>query len=192
MGNETSWNSLEIAKLAVSILTPLLLVYLGYVVSRTARRVEQAQWANRKLIERRLELYNDMAPSLNDMYCFFALVGDFKAITPARAVALKRDLDKSFQVNQYLFSQRFASAYQGFIGKCFAPYSGGVGHAARILASPHRQRSERADTWREEWVAYFADESRATPIQLVQDAYQRLMEQFARELKVREGDASDR
>jgi hypothetical protein len=55
------WNSLEIAKLAVGALTPIFLFILGYMVTNAARRVEQAQWANRKLIESRLELYERMA-----------------------------------------------------------------------------------------------------------------------------------
>lgn len=152
----SAWNSLEIAKLAISVLTPLLLVFVGFVVSRAARRIEQAQWANRKLIERRLELYDELAPKLNELFSFFALIGDFKGITPETAISLKRNLDRSFFVNRYLFSDRFASLYQDFIGnKCFAPYSGGTGHAAKILASRARQQSERGESWKGEWETLF-------------------------------------
>jgi hypothetical protein len=44
----SSWNSLEVAKLAVGVLTPLLLVGLAVLINRTAQRVEDAQWANRR------------------------------------------------------------------------------------------------------------------------------------------------
>ncbi|MDP8929448.1 MAG: hypothetical protein M3O70_12990, partial [Actinomycetota bacterium] len=69
------WTSLEVAKLIVAALTPVLIFALGVVVTRAARRVEDAQWANRTIIGKRLDVYSELAPSLNDIYCFFTMVG---------------------------------------------------------------------------------------------------------------------
>src|SRR5215211_4399325 len=106
------WNSLEIAKLAVGALTPIFLFVLGYMVTRAARCVEQAQWASRKLIESRLELYERMAPMLNDLFCFFLLVGHFDEVTPPEALSRKRDLDRIFHAHAPLFSAEFRGTYQ--------------------------------------------------------------------------------
>jgi hypothetical protein len=57
------WNSLEIAKLAVAALTPILLLALGYMVSRATRRSET-------LIESRLKLYEKWL--LSSTICFAA------------------------------------------------------------------------------------------------------------------------
>lgn len=103
------WNSLEIAKLAVGFLTPILLFTLGLVVTRAARRIKNAQWASRKLIERRIELHKEMAPKLNDLYCFFATVGHFRDIIPPDALKAKRELDKLFFQNEQLFSSEFSN-----------------------------------------------------------------------------------
>ena len=51
------WNSLEVVKLAVSVLTPIVLIILGIWVSRLARRLEQMQWANQTIIEWRIKIY---------------------------------------------------------------------------------------------------------------------------------------
>ncbi len=96
-----AWNSLEVAKLTVAALVPIIVFTLGWPITRAARRIDQEQWTNRKLIELRLELYAAMAPALNDLLCFFRLVGDFQVITPPEALKRKRMLDKAFYVNQY-------------------------------------------------------------------------------------------
>lgn len=77
----TGWSSLEIVKLAVAACTPF----------------ERAQWTNQKLIERRIAVFDEMAPLLNDLFCFFRFVGDFRAITPPEAVSRKRSLDRGFR-----------------------------------------------------------------------------------------------
>ena len=111
----SEWSSLEVAKLAVGVLTPVLLLVLGVLVSRAARRVEDIQWVNRKLVERRLDLFEEMAPKLNDLFCFFLLVGHFKEIEPPDALRRKRELDRSFHVHTTLFSHDFSDRYSAFM-----------------------------------------------------------------------------
>jgi hypothetical protein len=54
------WNSLEIVKLLVAGLTPLVVAgltfYVTRAVNRAAGRVEEVQAASRRVIERRLKL----------------------------------------------------------------------------------------------------------------------------------------
>ena len=153
----SSWNSLEVAKLAVAVLTPLLLVGLGVVINRAARRVEEAQWAGRKLVERRLELYDSMAPLLNDLYCFFECVGRFREVEPPKAVELKRELDKTFYVNRFLFTPAFSERYDDFMGACFKTFTGS-GENAKLLAPVSKQERERGAAWDSTWAALFVPE----------------------------------
>jgi hypothetical protein len=90
-----SWNSLQIATLAVSALTPLTVAGLGYFVARTGRRLEQLRWANQTVVVRRLEVFAGVAPQLNQLLCFGTFVGRWKEIQPREAIGLKRNIDEA-------------------------------------------------------------------------------------------------
>jgi hypothetical protein len=170
------WNSLEIDKLAVGALTPIFLFVLGYMVTRAARRVEEAQWASRKLIERRLELHEEMAPKLNDLFCFFALVGHFREVTPPEAIERKRELDRTFHAYAPLFSPEFRDRYQDFLDVLFVPFTG-AGQPAKLRASLEAQKRERG-TWKSKWDAMFAPGEESAPDE-VAAAYDDLMDALA-------------
>lgn len=182
----SAWNSLEAAKLIVGLFTPLVVLALGVIVNRATRRLEQVQWANRQLIERRLNLYDAMAPRLNELFCFFVLVGDFRNIEPPAAIAAKRDLDKAFHVNRFLFSARFSEKYLQFMAVCFHTFVG-VGEPAKLRSKIELQKSERKGAaWPAEWDDLFVfPERHASSRQEVQDAYEQLMNCFGEELGVR-------
>jgi len=191
----SAWNSLEVAKLLVSVLTPLLLVGIGYLINQAGRRVqesqmanqrllEDAQWGNRKLIERRLDLYGDMAPRLNDLLCFFTFVGDFKEIAPDDAVAIKRQLDKAFYVNRFLFSDSFSALYGRFMSACFRTFTGS-GRNALLRSRPGEQARERGlSSIPEDWQGMFVDEDDAADMVTIRSAYEELMTGFANEIGV--------
>lgn len=157
MTTASQWNSLEAVKLAVAVLTPLLLVGLGVVINRAARRVEEAQWAGRKLVERRLELYDTMAPLLNDLYCFFECVGTFREVEPPKAIEIKRELDKTFYVNRFLFAAPFSERYNEFMAACFKTFTG-FGENAKLRAPVSQQKRERGTGWDNAWAALFVPE----------------------------------
>jgi hypothetical protein len=179
MVGASEWSSLEVVKVALAALTPILLFALGLVVSRASRRVEEAQWASRKLIETRLSLYEQMAPKLNDLYCFFTHVGDFRRVTPPEAVARKRELDGIFYSYAPLFSQEFRDRYESFMEAYFETYTG-YGQDAKLRTPVTRQRKERK-TWDASWDRMFSD--RHVPSQEdVKRAYGDLMACFAEQV----------
>ena len=183
------WTWLEIAKLSVAAAVPIVVVGLTLAVNRAGKRVEDAQWASRKLIERRIELFDQMAEPLNDLLCFFRLVGHFRAVTPPEAIQRKRTLDKLFYVNRVLMSEEFAARYQDFIATCFSPYQS-VAHDARLRASAENQREERGDDWRAEWEDLFVKQADdVASITEVSRRYDELMEVFAAEVGVFSGAA---
>ena len=62
MADPSAWNSLEVTKLIVAALTPLAVVLLGIWVARATRRLEASQWVNQKLIEKRINLLEEILP----------------------------------------------------------------------------------------------------------------------------------
>jgi hypothetical protein len=179
----SQWTSLEIAKLVVAVLTPVLLFVLGIIVRRAASRVEDAQWGSRKLIERRLELYEEIAPRLNDLFCFFMRVGHFREVEPPKAIAVKRELDRTLHAHAPLFSREFEDSYREFMNACFKAFTG-LGEDAKLRTFVQAQRYERGSSWKSEWERMFADGEESTPDE-IDASYNRLMDHFAEEVGVR-------
>lgn len=139
---------------------------------------------DRKVIERRLSLYDSMAPGLNEMLCFFTTVGNFRDITPPALLALKRDLDQKFHTGRYLMSPEWGRHYDEFMKVCFSTYRR-AGADAAMRAAVDRQRTERGDTWIDGWKRYFVtDPSEVTPVECISRRYEVLMSLFARDLGV--------
>ena len=51
-------------------LTPLTVAALGIFIARASRRIEQVQWANQTVVTRRLDIFGQLAPGLNQLLCF--------------------------------------------------------------------------------------------------------------------------
>lgn len=94
-----SWNSLEVVKLLIGVLTPLSVAAFGWFISHRLKRFELMQWSNQKLVEKRLTLYDFLAPRLNKLLCFYTWIGDWKDISPQDVVKTKRDLDQSMYIS---------------------------------------------------------------------------------------------
>jgi hypothetical protein len=150
------WNSLELAKILVGILTPLAIFFLGVWISREARMWEDRRWLDRKLYERRFEFWDEMGPRLNDLLCFFTFVGHYREVTPPQAVKIKRDLDRIFFANRHLFPKPVSDAYLDFHDACFQRFVA-VATDARLRSSSSRQRQERKE-WKPEWDALFVSD----------------------------------
>jgi hypothetical protein len=178
----STWNSLEIAKLGVAFMTPVLLFAVGLVVTRAARRFESDRWISQKVIERRIELHKEISPKLNDLLCFLLCIGHFREISPPQAVATKRALDRLFHQNEQLFSTSFREHYDAFINSGFQTWNN-VGESAKIKASARRLRQEwGVDGWDASWDDYFAPGPWDPRDQ--KKRYEALMEEFAAELGV--------
>ncbi|BFU95668.1 MAG: hypothetical protein NTNFB02_23900 [Nitrospira sp.] len=153
------WNSLEVVKLLVGILTPLSVAAFGWFVSRRLKRLELAQWSNQKLIEKRLSVYDLIAPLLNKLLCFYTWVGYWKDISPGDVVKAKRELDQTINIYRHLFDEEVYTAYQSFIHVLFKTYTG-PGHDARIrslIQGPDGNRTTDCTyKWDEAWTQRFS------------------------------------
>lgn len=181
--SSTVWNSLEVAKLTISVLTPLSVLALGWFVNHRLKRLDHAQWANQKLIEKRLALYDRIAPLLNRLLCFHGWIGNWKDITPAQAIEAKRQLDLEVNIYRHLLDEDFYGEYQRYIALLFVTYNE-PGHDARLRAlvtGPDGDRARDARyVWDEAWMDSFAPQEAAAGKAAVQAQYLAVMAAFTR------------
>jgi hypothetical protein len=175
------WTSFEFAQLGVEALAPVLVVIVGLALNRSVKRLEQAQWGNQKIIEKRLALYDEIAPDLNKLYCFYMWVGYWKDVSPKDVVDTKRKLDTTVNIYRHLMSRDFYTAYEGFIDLLFLTYSG-TGEDAKIrsaIIGPLGDRSIHANyIWERQWDSSFAPPDQAAPPSEIDAQYHLTMEAF--------------
>jgi hypothetical protein len=180
----SEWNSLEVAQLAVAALIPLTLLGLGLIVARNTRRLDSYQHANQTVVARRHEIFQEVAPKLNQLLCFMAFVGRWKEITPADVLRLKRDVDEVMYTNRLLFSDPLFATYQAFIARFFAMYATVDGDAlirARISSDLGDRRS--LHWWSASMVDMFAQDQVCEPGE-AQLSYDELSAAFREDLYV--------
>jgi hypothetical protein len=175
------WNWLEIAKLAAGLLTPAAIGVGGIYIHRITKQFEHTQWRGQKLIEKRLAIYDEMAPKLNDILCYFTYVGSWRDFTPSDIVQLKRASDKTFHLAAPLLSNEFFEAYKAWQECCFETYTG-WGEDPKLRTLYVRRREARADSWETEWNTRFSD--KPTPPEEIRTAYKRVMDAFAHDIGV--------
>jgi len=120
------WNWLEVAKLVAGLLTPVALAILGIYIHRVTKRFEHLQWQSQKLIEKRLEIYDSLAPELNELLCYFTYVGAWRDTNPDTVVSLKRKIDRRIHLAAALFSKDFLTSAWHFSRYASLPTTAGV------------------------------------------------------------------
>ena len=179
-----SWTSLEIVKLVVSALIPIAVVGVGYMVARATSRLESMQWANQTVIQRRLDIFQQVAPKLNRLLCFAAFVGSWKEVTPADAIRLKREADEVMYVNRVLFSPELFDAYLAFTRILFELYARTDGNAPlRVAISSPLGNRRNLDWWDDAMEREFATGD-IPSLDEIQAAHDALNERFRRDLYI--------
>jgi len=176
---ETTWNSLEIVKVIISCITPIIGGIIAWRLARIGKDIENRQWTNRKIIEKRLEIYEKLVPDLNDLYCFYLRIGNWKEISPEKVIALKRKLDKNFNIYNHLFQWDILSEYNEFIHLCFETYTG-PGKTAKIKSS-FENREKYIKDWDSKWNESFMPEKESDH-KKIKTSYDRLIKIFRKEL----------
>lgn len=173
------WNSLEIAKFILQVVTPLLILGLGIYVNKIIKKFEHFQWRNQKLIEKRLQIYDQIAPLLNDLLCYFTFIGSWKDVSPSQIVKLKRELDKKIYIAAPLFSPSFLSSCNHFMELCYETYTG-WGQDAKLKTPYERRKKAKGSKWKSSWNNMFSDNP-SDPTE-IKKAYQDVMKIFSTEL----------
>lgn len=147
---------LEIAKLVVQALTPIAVGYLGWKFSKRLKDLEQVQWGNRKLTEKRIQIYEKTAPLINRLYCYYSYVGDWQNQSPRDIIVVKRELDHEMYVNKYLLEGDVFEAYQEFMDALFDVFTG-VGRDAKLKTCVLSHHGDRRKSPHFTWEPEFAD-----------------------------------
>ena len=157
------WNSLEVTKLIVSSITPIVVLLVGVWINETvqkqadtqnARNAElQRQWdlykqqldqhsvKEKALIEKRVILWNKIAERLNDIYTYNVYVGDWQKITPEQLLEHKRETDKIIYSYRPFFSESFFRSYRAYMDSAYKTYRGWNKDAGIRAKKIHRDPS---------------------------------------------------
>jgi len=178
------WTSLEITRLVAQAATPIAVAVLGFYLTRLAKRFELTQWRNQRLIDKRIAVYEDLAPDLNDLLCYFTYVGSWKELTPRDIVALKRRIDKKVYLAAPLFAAGFLKRNAAFLHLCYATNQGWGVDAKLKTGFAHRKNAAGAN-WKPEWEACFtALTDDAAEQRAIRDAYWAIMATFSDEIGI--------
>jgi hypothetical protein len=173
----TAYQALD---LLVGALTPISVGLLGFYVNSRVKGLEQEQWQNRKIVEKRIEFFEKVAPDLNALLCFYTWVGNWKELSPPQVIAVKRRLDKEFHVHRYLLGEDVFARYSDFVERLFTVFAG-PGQDALIRAALTSELGDRTlhsnHMWEEKWRACF-DEAKAVDRREIRRAYDALMASF--------------
>ncbi|MBX3570196.1 MAG: hypothetical protein KF914_19190 [Rhizobiaceae bacterium] len=176
-----SWKfGLQVLQLLVSASVPVIIAIFGASLNRRLKSIDQAQWQNRKIIEIRLDIYKEISPKMNSMYCFCVWVGDWKEISPEEMVRLKRQTDKTVNVYRHIFSENFYKSYNLFIHEIFETFTG-PGEDAKIRSEVRGGNGDRRIVfqaeWKAEWDRMFSSGKNPSPAE-IERRYLDLMHEF--------------
>lgn len=174
---------MQIVTVIVAAATPVTVAVLGVIFARASRKIEQVQWANQTVVTRRLDIFDKLAPGLNQLLCFATFVGTWKDTDPRKAIAIKRDLDQIMYAKKVLFSDELFAAYHRFMTVLFDMF-GTTGADAKVRAPIESKWGSRRDLdWWDDTMAgrFTAD---AVGLDDIQQAYDALGEQFRANLYV--------
>jgi hypothetical protein len=186
------WNSLEIGKLAATVLTPLTVFILGCVIWNGQRdivqrwerdQVELRKATDSDLRERdlirgfRLSIYREAAPLLNDILTYHLYIARWKERSPADIIERKRRLDELMYSNAALFTPEFFNLYHAFMKQGFRTAINHYGES-RIRSHIDCRRPHLGND-SERWTSYFTQEDNRRNICL---AYATLVGGLSKEL----------
>ena len=150
----SSWTSLEVVKLLVQALLPIVVLCLGVMFDRRTKRLEQTIWQAQRGVEWKQKLFDQSISDLNLIYCCFNYVGDWKK-EPGAVIEAKRRLDSLLYGYQLLLQPRSLSGYEKLMDAAFETRRG-KGLPIRLRANVDMFRNELTD-WRSEYETMFVN-----------------------------------
>ncbi|WP_367154742.1 hypothetical protein [Methylomonas sp. HYX-M1] len=127
---------LEAIKVIASVATPIIVLLLGIWAKNIAVDYERRASLNGRIIERRVEIYEEVKTDINDIFVFLTQVGNWKEFTAQQIVEKKRRVDKTMYTSRPYWSDAAFHAYMDFMNAAFETYTG-VAEDAKI----------RTETW---------------------------------------------
>jgi hypothetical protein len=123
---------------------------VGIILVRVGTKLDTSKQIHQELLRKRLRLFEEVAPLLNDVFCFFQAIGHWAELSPEEVIKRKRAIDRSLQVNRYLFRSDFWEAYQQFEKAHFEMFAA-VGRPARLRLDMAHIRERIGQAFKEDW-----------------------------------------
>ena len=178
------WTTLEVTKVAVSALTPLTVLGLGALVARSTRHVDDLRWANQQVVGRRLDLYSEIGPIINQLFCFATFVGRWKELDAQQVLAAKRKVDEIMYANRPIFSSALFQVYERYMATLFLMYATVDGSALlRVPTASEWGDRRNLPWWRPEMTDLFSADAGST-LEQIREAHELLQQAFRGDLYV--------
>jgi len=145
--------TIEIVKAFAAVLMPIVIAIFGFFIHKYKKDFDSKFDLQRDIFARRFMHYEEISSLCNDIYCFHALVGHYKSITPEMVIEKKRQLEALVFSTLPLWNDDFCMAVNDFLIACYETQRGRNTNAIS-LADIERHREER-DEWNPEWEKYF-------------------------------------
>lgn len=146
---KSPWNSLELAKLGASLLTPIITGVCAVILYYFIANWNLGSIEHRALLERRLQIQSEIAAPLNRIFCFVEDVGTWKQDTPHSVIEHKRKVDSLMHANRSLWSKDVFNAYLQYIDETAFMTNVGRGQDAKIRTSSDLKSAIQG--WDEAW-----------------------------------------
>lgn len=176
---------IEIIKLIVSATTSIVIVIIGLSINKRLKVFEHKQWKNQKLIEKRLEIYSELAPMYNDLLCYYIFVGNWKELSPDNIIKHKRIIDKKINLATPLFNKEFIAECNRFVSICYKSYNG-WGQDAKLRTTLEKRVEYFSGEWDNKWNSFFCDKNDCSNKEDIILAYNLIMRLFSKEIGLQE------
>lgn len=151
---------LEKWKTILSMLTPLVLVALTFVVNNAIQERGALLKREEQVLAEKQKIYAELGRNLNVIFVYVTDVGDFSQYTPIEIVKKKREADRLFYIYRPYWSEATEHNYNVYMEAAFQTYND-VGMPAKIKTS----KSEKVAAyqrgglrWEGPWNQYFTEE----------------------------------
>jgi hypothetical protein len=178
------WNSLEIAKLGMGLLTPVVVALVGWLVSRQLARQSRHWQTQQRLADRRLQAYDGIRSQLNRIFCFVEDIGTWKEDNPETIIGYKRLIDPTMHSQRAIWAPDTFQAFLGYMDSAFEPYQG-VGTDAKIRTKDI-EKKVGIKGWRNEWSERLTGERDSEH----KNNYNKLVDLMSRDLGLTSRDSS--
>lgn len=180
VSTDNIWNSFEIIKVIVSIITPVVITFIGFRMNSIFHKLEKSQWVNKTIIEWKIKVYEQITPEVNDIYCFFMYVGNWSNISPLEVIEKKRNLDKIISLSYPLFSNQVKTSYDSLIDCLFEEYRGKGKDLG--LKTGYDSREKYSDAWNVSWRDLFVDNKSERTV--ITERYELFLKNLANDLNL--------
>lgn len=176
--------------IATILITGLVTLLVGAAGTLLGISLERRKAESQALVAKRIEVYDEIAPRINAILCFYACIGDWKRISPEEVLAHKRAVDRSVKINGALLSPETLAAHRSFMTEFFETWIA-RGEDARLRADIAYLQNEWGRRWRSSWTRRFSTqqpdgrEARAALATRQRAAYDAFLGALARDIGVK-------